>query len=306
MLSSARSGTAVAPRDHALPKAGGISSDVWIAAGLTALAAALRFATIRRQRYWLDEATTVHELRLSFGAMLHSVRVNETTPPLYFIVAWLWAKLFGTGEAGLRSLPTPAGIAVVPITYLCGRELVSRRAGALAAALAAVSPFMIWYSQEARSYMLFVAFAGASFLYFARSLRRPSRSNLALWCAFSSLAVLTHFFAGFLVAPEAIGLLYALRDRLTVIAVGVGAFVEVGVLPLAISDTSHPLNWIQAFPFSTRLEQIPVGLWLGNLYQSSLVSYGLLLAAAVAGAVVVVLVIGADSRELRGAGIAAA
>ena len=41
--------------------------------------------------------------------MLHSVRVDETTPPLYFVVAWLWAKLFGAGEIGLRSLSAALG-----------------------------------------------------------------------------------------------------------------------------------------------------------------------------------------------------
>jgi hypothetical protein len=81
-----------------------MASDVWIVAVLIAIGAALRFGTIASQSYWLDEATTVHEMHLSFGAMLHQVHVNETTPPLYFIVAWLWAKVFGTSEAGLRSL----------------------------------------------------------------------------------------------------------------------------------------------------------------------------------------------------------
>ena len=99
-----------------------------------------------------------------------------------------------------------AGTAVIPIAYLCGRELVSKRAGLLAAALAAVSPFMIWYSQEAREYMLLAAFCGASVLFFARCLRSPSRRNLAWWAVFSGLAVLTHYFAAFLVAPEAIWL----------------------------------------------------------------------------------------------------
>ena len=307
MLSSARSGPAVVARDHTDARlVGRVAAEMWILVGLTVVAAALRFATIRGQSYWLDEATTVHELGLPFGAMLHSVRVNETTPPLYFVLAWVWAKVFGTGEVGLRSLSALAGIAVVPLAYLSARELISRRAGVVAAALVAVSPFLIWYSQEARSYMLFTAFCAASFLYFARGLRRPSTANVWLWCLFSSLAVLTHFFAGFLVVPEAFALLYMLRDRLIVVATGVVAVVQAAVLPLAISDTSHPLNWIQAFPLGTRLQQIPVALWLGNLYRSSLVKYGLWIAVAVAAAVVVVLVIGASTDELRGAGIAAA
>ena len=73
-------------------------------AGLTVLAAALRFATLTHQSLWFDEAQAVHEMRLSLGAMLHAWSANEPNPPLYFVVAWPWTHVFGTGEAGLRSL----------------------------------------------------------------------------------------------------------------------------------------------------------------------------------------------------------
>jgi len=36
---------------------------------------------------------------------------------LYFVLAWPWAKLFGTGEAGLRAFSAVIGVAVVPITF---------------------------------------------------------------------------------------------------------------------------------------------------------------------------------------------
>ena len=100
--------------------------------------------------------------------------------------------MFGAGEAGLRSLSALAGTAVIPITYLCGRELVSRRAGLVAAALAAVSPFMIWYSQEAREYMLLAALCGVSLCCSPARCGTPSRRTCVWWAVFSALAVLTH------------------------------------------------------------------------------------------------------------------
>jgi hypothetical protein len=282
-----------------------MASDVWILAVLIAIGAALRFGTIASQSYWLDEATTVHEMHLSFGAMLHQVHVNETTPPLYFIVAWLWAKVFGTSEAGLRSLSALLGTAAIPITYLCGRELVSRAAGLVAAALATLSPFMIWYSQEARSYMLFTVLCGLSFWLFARSLKEPSRRNLTWWAVASVGAVLTHFFAGFLVAPEGVWLVLRHRKRAALIAAGAVAVVQLAVLPLAIGDTSHPLQWIKAFPLAIRIKQVPVDLGLGSLYQSSLVGDGLLGAALLAGAVAALLYFGGEAQNRRGAMVAA-
>lgn len=306
MLLPTRTGPDSGTRTESTWRAEMMASEVWILAALIAIGAALRFGTIASQSYWLDEATTVHEMSLSFGALLHQVHVNETTPPLYFILAWLWAKVFETGEVGLRSLSALLGTAAIPIAFLCGRELVSRAAGLVAAALAAVSPFLIWYSQEARSYMLFIVLCGVSFLFFARALKEPSHRNLVWWSAASAAAVLTHFFAGFLIAPEGAWLVLKYRSRASLIAAGMVAAVQLAVLPMAIGDTSHPLQWIKAFPLSIRIKQVPVDLGLGSLYQSSLVTDGLLGAAALAAAVAALLYFGGEHRQRSGAMVAAA
>ncbi len=95
-------------------------------AGLIAVAAVIRILTIDNQSFWTDEALTAYEAHLPFGEMIHTVQHVETTPPLYFVLVWCWAKLFGTSEVALRSISTLAGIALVPIAYLSARELASR------------------------------------------------------------------------------------------------------------------------------------------------------------------------------------
>jgi mannosyltransferase len=307
MLVPARSDAAVAARTSRALRVASRPAETWLVAGVVGVGAALRFATLGSQSYWFDEAQAAHELHLSLGAMLSSVVVHETNPPLYFLLGWVWARVFGTGEVGLRSLSALAGTAVVLLAYLCGRELVSRRAGLVAAALAAVNPFMIWYSQEAREYMLLAALCAASLLYFGRTLRDPTRRNIAWWGGLSSLALLTHFFAGFLVVPEALWLLYVVRDRVTQVAAGIVAVVQLALLPLLFTNASTSLlGFIKSTPLSARIQQVPVAFALGTLYESPAVRYGLLGAAALAAVLIVLLVIGADSRQLRGAGIAAA
>ena len=307
MLVPARSDAAVAARTSRALRVASGSVEAWLLAGVTGVGAWLRFATLGAQSYWFDEAQAAHELHLSFGSMLSSMVLHETNPPLYFVLGWLWARVFGTGEVGLRSLSALVGTALIPIAYLCGRELVSRRAGLVAAALTALSPFMIWYSQEAREYMLLALLSGLSLLYFARAWRDPSGRNIALWAVFSALAVLTHFFAGFLVAPEAVWLLYVIRNRTIALAVGAVAAVQVALLPLLVSQAGNSLlGFITGTRLSTRIQQVPVAFGLGNLYESPAVRYGLLGAAVLAGAVIVLLLIGSDSNQLRGAGAAAA
>jgi predicted membrane-bound mannosyltransferase len=71
---------------------------------LTLAAAVLRFYGLGHQGFWFDEANTAQLVKLSPGAMLGLIPQTESTPPLYYCVAWLWSRVFGDGEAGLRSL----------------------------------------------------------------------------------------------------------------------------------------------------------------------------------------------------------
>jgi mannosyltransferase len=278
-----------------------LTPEGWLVVGLTIAAGLLRFSTITSQSFWIDEATTVHEVGLSVGSMLHEIRLNETTPPLYFLIAWVWSRLFGAGELGLRSLSAVAGTALIPIAYACGRELVSRRAGLIAAALVTFSPFLIWYSQEARSYMLFGLLSGLSFLFWARSLRTHARRDLIGWAASSILAILTHFFAGFLIAPEALWLLWTRRDRDMLIALAAVSAGQLAVLPLAIGDSSHPLSWILAFPLFIRIQQIPADFGISQLYKSAALSWGLPAAGILLLLVIGLLALGGSRAARRGA-----
>lgn len=180
----------------------------WIVAGLTILAAALRFATIGMQSYHHDEIVTASRvLRDGFWHAMDAVGFSESAPPLYYAIAWAWTQLTGTGEVGLRSVSAIAGIATVPVAYLLGAELGSRRAGIFAAALVAVNPMLLWYSQEARGYALFVLLTAISLLYFVRALDRGRRRDSLGWGIASALALATHYFAAFPIAAEALWLL---------------------------------------------------------------------------------------------------
>ncbi len=167
-----------------------VRSHLLVVLALTALGAALRFATLDRQSFWLDELVTASLLDRGFVDALREVPRSEATPFVYYIVAWAWGSLFGLGEAGLRSLSALAGTATIPVAYGAGAVLVSRRSGLVAAALVAVNPFLIWYSQEARSYALLALFGAASVLAFGFALRGAGRWVVA-WAAVSVPAIAT-------------------------------------------------------------------------------------------------------------------
>ena len=71
----------------------------------------LRFATLGAQSYHHDEIVTASRiLRGSFGHAMDAVGFGESTPPLYYALAWGWTQVTGTGEWGLRSLSAVAGV----------------------------------------------------------------------------------------------------------------------------------------------------------------------------------------------------
>jgi mannosyltransferase len=272
--------------------------------GLTLLGAALRFATLDLQSFDFDEAITVGPvLGGSFDAMLDTIPKTESTPPLYYVLAWLWTQAFGLGEVGVRSLSALLGTALVPVTYGAARELGGRRAGLIAAALVAVSPQLIFYSQEARAYSLLALLATLSFWAFLVARRDPGARGLILWALASAAALLTHYFAAFLVVPEAIWLLAVRRPRLPVALAALPvAAVGAALVPLAVRQADGRTDWISDFSLGERLrgavkmsltgEYDPTSNWqLGLL--------GLVLVAAMA-----VALQRADTRERRGAALA--
>src|SRR4051794_25543224 len=176
---------------------------------LTLAGAALRFATLDLQSFWYDESVTAGLVHRGLWGVLDRIPGSESTPPLYYVVAWLWTRVFGSGEVGIRSLSALLGTAAIPAFYLAARELArSERVGVGVAALAAFNPLLVWYSQEARAYALVMLLGALSLSFFARLLRGFETRWLTWWAVTSSLALTAHYFAGFLVVPEVAWLLW--------------------------------------------------------------------------------------------------
>ena len=237
----------------------------WAVAGLTALGAARRFATIADQSFWRDEALTVWESSKSLGGMLSTIPNTEGHPPVYPLAAWAWVQLFGTSETAVRSLSALAGTATIPVVYAAASTLASRRAGIVAAALVAASPFGLWYSQEARPYSLMLLFGACSFLAFAKLLKAPERRWIVIWGIASALALATHYFSAFLLVPEALWLLRTVpMRRAMLLSTGAVAATALALLPLLLHQREEAdAQWVGNASGQLRLRGIAEDLVLG-------------------------------------------
>jgi hypothetical protein len=281
---------------------------IWPVGLLTVLAALLRFPALDAKGFWYDETVTISLLSDDFVGMLERVPGSESTPPLYYIVGWAWAHVFGFGEVGTRSLSALFGTALVPVAYLAGRDLLTRSAGLVTAALVAVNPLLVWFSQEARAYALLTLLAGFSFLFFVRSCNDPSTRNLIGWAIASSLALATFYFAVFLVAAEAAWLLWSARRRRAVLlASALPVATGLALIPLVLEQLENP-RWIETTSLFWRALVIPGVFLVGFETPSPLLMVGV--AGVLALGAVVLLVRWAEPalrrRALVAGGVGAA
>ena len=208
---------------------------------LTLLAGALRFSTLDVQSFSSDEAVTALLVRTDLGSMLSTLPNTESTPPLYYVAAWLWTHVFGGGEVGLRSLSALVGTATIPMVYVAGKELVSRSVGLAAAAVAAVSPMLVGYAQEARS-CASVALTGLSFALFVRARVVPKTSTLA-GLVHRERARADDALLRCVRGPSGSAAVAAIRRRTRQVVIAVTALLATGLalLPLALEQRENRL-----------------------------------------------------------------
>jgi mannosyltransferase len=280
--------------------------------GIVLLGAVLRFATLDLQSYRFDEAVTVGRvLHPDLFSTLSAVPNSESTPPLYYLVAWIWSRAFGTGEVWMRSLSALAGTASIAVVYLCAVALsLPRRAGLIAAAAVAVSPVLIWFSQDARAYALVFLLTALSFLFFARARRGAAPRDLAWWAVFSALAIATHYFAGFVVLAEAAFLLLGGNRRRAAVAVFAVVVAAALLIPIAQRQVANAhVGWISQQPLEHRLERAGAKLLGGDngdehgRRQPGPIPLGIPVALALAA--LALLLWRGDRDERRGAEVAA-
>jgi uncharacterized membrane protein len=241
-------------------------------AGIVLLGIAIRFPTLSEQSFWYDEAVTHGIVSGGLAHVISTVPKTESTPPLYYVLLWLWSRLFGTHEIGLRSLSALCGTFTIPVLWLLGRRIASSRAGLIAALLCAVNPLLFWYSQEARAYALLVLMSSVSLLVLVWALEAPTERRMIVWGLTAAVTLATHYFAIFLLIAEAVWLAIALRKGRSLsvarIASALAPVVIVGaaLAPLAIHQNNGRATFI-----ATQSGSLPVRL--AQLVKQDLVAF---------------------------------
>jgi len=134
----------------------------------------------------------------SLGRVLQLVNSDqELTPPLFFILAWATKGLLASQSESIRLVSLATGTAAIPLTFVLGVRTVGRRAALVGASCVALSPFMIFYSSEARTFMLVLFLALVSTLALIRALDTGRVLWWVVYAVCTSAAAYSHYSVAF-------------------------------------------------------------------------------------------------------------
>jgi len=168
----------------------------FVLSALFTLGLFLRIFELARKPLWLDEASTYFLTNQPTLIDVWAAAFNDHHAPLHFIVIWI-VKLAGASEFWLRFPSAIAGALTIIVVFLLAKELANEETGLIAAALIAVSPYHILYSQEARMYGMAVLFVSLAMFLFFRAIRTRSVIDWICFGGACALAFYTHFYTSF-------------------------------------------------------------------------------------------------------------
>lgn len=139
-------------------------------AGITLVALILRFYKLGEWSFWFDEIFTVNRATVHYNDLGYVIRrlPQQVWLPVSVLLTGQSLTLFGVSEFNARLFPAIIGIITIPILYFPIRRYLGTGVALISCLLLAVSPWHLFWSQNARFYtalLLFTVLALSSFYY---------------------------------------------------------------------------------------------------------------------------------------------
>ena len=174
---------------------------------------------------WIDETWTAMIVsQASWGDFWREVWL-DCNAPVYYTLVGLWAGVAGLSNAAIRapSLLFMAAAAAVPLLWKI-------RSLSLEARVTWAALIFFWWpgiamSLDARSYALLLLVSCLQTVAFARLLDDPSLRRALIWSSIASTAILTQYYAIYVVVVQGLIYLYLHRGRALRTWVAAAAFL---------------------------------------------------------------------------------
>lgn len=174
----------------------------WLIGGLILLAFGLRVYHLDYQSLWRDEMDALRFALFPLPRLLGTFAQQGWNGPLYFLLLRLWIMGTGQTEFALRFPSFLGGVLTVPLIYALGRQLGSRRLAMVGSLLAVTSPYLVWYSQEAKMYALLTAGVLLSWYLYLRGLKEGGWETWVGYVVITSGCMYLHLLAAVLISAQ--------------------------------------------------------------------------------------------------------
>lgn len=178
---------------------------IWAPIILLLLFIGLVTARLHSPSLWFDEGWSWHLARMPIPEMMRATAADRS-PFLYYLLLHFWIRIAGESEWALRWPSLAFGVLAVALAVRLADRGWGRPAGAFAAFTMALSPFWLYYAQEARMYTMLAAEALAAWDAMEAAIRRPTPRRFVAWALLAAGTALTHYYGLLPVAAMAAGL----------------------------------------------------------------------------------------------------
>ncbi|HEX6511992.1 MAG TPA: glycosyltransferase family 39 protein, partial [Chloroflexota bacterium] len=208
------------------------------------LAFALRVGRLEYQSLWYDEGSSVYLAGQTLGAITRGA-AHDIHPPLYYYLLHFWMAAAGQTEYAVRSLSVAAGMLIVALLLALGRRTAGWRMGLLAALAGAVSPLLVYYSQETRMYAQVTLFGLLATHLVSKASGVRRQASVLWWLAYFLAAVAclySQYIGALALAVQGAYVVVARRKALGTFMLAAGAAVVAFAPWLALARDSL-LGW---------------------------------------------------------------
>lgn len=170
---------------------------------ITVFAAALRFYRLGEWSFWIDELNTIDHARAHFSTLqllLDNIPPARNWIPVSVILTAQALNLWGVSEWSARLAAVMIGIISIPVFFFVTRRLFGNWVALLSVLLLAVSPWHIFWSQNARFYTSLLLLYTLALVAFYLALERNQPRYFILFYGLLYLAFSERLFA-FLIFP---------------------------------------------------------------------------------------------------------
>lgn len=221
---------------------------------LVLCATAIRLINLEKESIWIDEAYSIILANHSINEIIQGT-IADQHPPLYYVLLKLWLNSDSSLYTA-RLFSVLLGVFLVFQSIVFTRKLLGDIASLEVGLLTTLSSALVWYSQEARMYILLAVLTMGSMYFFIEMI--AGRKTTYIYSVLTILALYTHYFAIFIllsqVSATAILWLYkkiekkAIRDFIRACFLIIIAFLP--WFPIMVYQSqNHPLLWIEPVNF---------------------------------------------------------